>query len=373
MTQRRAETLLTINAGSTSLRLDLFGCAGGELRRLASEHYRDRAGVAVSALDEFLASAAQPDLVVHRVVHGGSRLHSACLIDERVEAQIRELAALAPLHNPAALHWLQACRDRLGGDLPQVAVFDTGFYAELPAVAAAYALPSRLSERHGIRRYGFHGIAHRAMWQRWQAMRPDLDRGGRVISLQLGGGCSVTAVERGVPRDTSMGFSPLEGLVMATRCGDLDPAVPLYLQRVAGMSLPEVERLLNEESGLQGLSGHSADMRTLLDSGRPAAQFAVDLYCYRIRKYLGAYLAVLGGVDGVLFGGGTGEHSPAVRSGILAGLEGLGLELDSAANDAAVASEALISPPRQRPQIWVLPVDEAAIMARDALAAITIG
>jgi acetate kinase len=313
-------------------------------------------------------AVAEIAVVAHRVVHGGQRFKEPCLLDAEAERAIAELAELAPLHNPAALRWIRACREVLGPEVPQAGVFDTAFFAGLPEVAATYALPGDLSRRHGIRRFGFHGLAHQSMGRRWRALRPDVEQGGRVISLQLGSGASVTAVDRGDPRDTSMGFSPLEGLVMATRSGDVDAGVLTFLQRVEGLSADALEEMLNRSSGLLGVSGFSSDMRELLASEAPAARLAVELYCYRARKYLGAYLAVLGGADAVLFGGGVGEHAASVRERILTGLEWCGIALDAEANRAATGQEARISAPESRTEVWVLPVDEATILAQEAAA-----
>jgi len=305
------------------------------------------------------------------VVHGGARLTTTRRIDAAVEAEIGRIAPLAPLHNPVALAWLSACREVLGADVPQIAVFDTAFYAHLPEVAASYALPHELSTRHEVRRYGFHGLAHQALWSRWRALRPDMVDGGRVISFQLGAGCSVTAIDRGRPLDTSMGFSPLEGLVMATRCGDLDPGLVTFLQRAENLSAADLERLLNENSGLRGVSGISGDMRALLAADNPRARLAVQLYCYRARKYLGAYLAVLGGADAILFGGGVGENAASVRAAILDGMDWTGIRIDSAANNATAGREGLISKTDSRTEVWVIPVDESRILAQEALNAMT--
>ncbi len=362
-------SILTINAGSSSLRLCLFEQTDGGLAKLAEARYQDADTKDTSLLADFIASVdvAEITLMVHRVVHGGAQLTAPCLIDAAVAAEIEQLAVLAPLHNPRALTWIRLARDLLGEQVPQVAVFDTAFYLSLPQVAATYALPREWCRRHAIRRYGFHGIAHRAMWDRWRQIRPKIKDGGRVISVQLGSGCSITAIDRGAPVDTSMGFSPLEGLVMATRCGDLDPAVLTYLQRHAGLSAEEIERVLNEQSGLLGVSGDSGDMRVLLDSGSTEAQLAVNLYCYRVRKYIGAYVAALGGVDAILFGGGVGENSPQVRAKILQSMEWLGLEVDVDGNKTSVGMEAAISAVKSRVEAWVIPVDEASVMAREAL------
>lgn len=360
--------ILVINAGSSSLRLALYQqTAQGPVQQIAA-HHDNMGDTGPALLTDFLA---QTDLsaigaVVHRVVHGGKRLTEPCLIDQTVEEEIERLVPLAPLHNPPALRWIRCARQVLGEQIPQVAVFDTAFYKSLPDVAVTYALPQELCRHHGIRRYGFHGIAHQAMYQRWRELGPAAGRHGRVLSLQLGSGCSITAIDHGEPVETSMGFSPLEGLVMATRSGDVDPAVIAYLQRQAGLTVEEIEQLLNQRSGLLGLSEESADMRHLLRSDKPAAQLAIDLYCYRIRKYIGAYLAVLGGADAILFGGGVGEHSADVRARILGRMEWLGMKLDRDRNHGAGTGETMISATDSHIEAWVIPVDEAAVMVRAA-------
>ena len=352
--------LLTINAGSSSVRLVLYAHDGVTFQRLDARH--EPGDAEPSASLRALRDWDQVDVVAHRVVHGGDTLVAPCALDARVEAEIERLAPLAPLHNPRALAWIRACRALHGAQLPQVAMFDTGFYAHLPEPARRYALPNRL----GVRRYGFHGLAHQAMWRSWCARHPQFTAGGRVISLQLGSGSSMTAISAGVPRDTSMGFSPLEGLVMATRGGDLDPGVLLHLLR-EGMTVDMLDTLLNKESGLYGLAGES-DMRKLLASTEPEARQALEFYCYRARKYLGAYLAVLGGADAILFGGGVGEHAAPVRAQILAGLEWAGIHLDTAANANTQAGARCISAAGSRVAVWVIRVDENLILAEEAAA-----
>jgi len=361
--------ILTINAGSSSLRLSLFAQTDNGLERLAEHRYDGIDASNQSLLVDFIASVdgAEIVLVVHRVVHGGARLTEPCLLNAVVENEIEQLIPLAPLHNSIALAWIRHVRQLLGERVSQVAVFDTAFYRNLPEVAATYALPRELCQQHDIRRYGFHGIAHQAMWQRWREIRPEIKGGGRVISVQLGSGCSITAIDSGIPVDTSMGFSPLEGLVMATRSGDLDPTVMAYLQREAGLSVDEIEQILNKQSGLLGISGDSGDMRVLLNSNTPEAELAVDIYCYRVRKYIGAYLAVLGGVDAILFGGGVGENSAQVREKILRGMEWLGVELDPLLNDASKGKEVCVSTENSQSEVWVVPVDEAQMMALNAM------
>jgi acetate kinase len=364
-------SILTVNTGSFSVRLNLFLLDDEQhLNIVGGEHYEPGAGEPEQLLRQFLRRPAPSvKIIAHRLVHGGSRLTASRLLDPEVEREIGRLIPLAPLHNPNALKWIEAARTVLGAGVPQVAVFDTAFYANLPEVARTYAIPRELSLKHELRRYGFHGLAHEAMVRRWQQLRPETADRGRTISLQLGAGCSVTAVDRGTPVDTSMGFSPLEGLMMATRSGDIDPGLVTFLQRREGLTPEQTDRLLNERSGLLGVSGVSADMRELLESGDPRARLAVDLYCYRARKYLGAYLAVLGGADAILFGGGVGENAPLVRAQILENMGWAGVALESAENLAAAGVERRISRADSPVEVWVIPVDEAAILAREALAA----
>jgi acetate kinase len=361
--------VLTVNAGSSSVRIAAFAPEGESLSRRAGEHFSGDRNDPAEILRAFLKDHGIEEVAVvaHRIVHGGAHLTAPCRIDAAVEAKIERLAPLAPLHNPRALEWIRACRALFGVETAQVAVFDTAFYATLPKVAATYALPRALAAKHGIKRYGFHGIAHQAMWRRWVELRPRARQGGCAISLQLGAGCSITAIRDGRAADTSMGFSPLEGLVMATRPGDVDPGALTFLARAEGLSLDRLERLLNEEAGLLGMSGTSGDMRTLLEADDEDARLAVDVYCYRARKYIGAYLAALGGAEAILFGGGVGEHAPLVRAKILAGLGWLGIVLDPDANRAAVGTEMCISHRSSKVELWVIPVDEAAILAQAAL------
>ena len=360
--------LLTVNAGSSSVRLEVFG-ADTRAAALATRHCEGTDLDPPALLRELLATqpTASHWAVAHRVVHGGARLPGRCEITREVEQEIAALATLAPLHNPPALRWIRACRETLGGDARQFAVFDTGYYRDLPAVAQTYALPGALRERHHLRRYGFHGLAHHAMVRRWTSGHPGLAAQARVISLQLGSGCSVTASRGGHAIDTSMGFSPLEGLVMATRAGDLDPGLLLYLLRDGGLDLATLDRMLSHEAGLKGLAGR-ADMRELLAADDADARLAVALYCYRARKYVGACLAALGGADALLFGGGVGEHAPAVRAAILADMAWAGIVLDAAANDAARGADALISRADSRVEVRVVAVDEARELADAARA-----
>jgi acetate kinase len=365
--------VLTVNTGSTSVKLAAFERqssaveAGPPPRRLAAQHLTGHPDPA-AALRGFLGQLPDsPVAAVHRVVHGGTRFTGPTLIDDSTRDAIAALSELAPLHNPVALRWIDAARETCGPSVRHVAAFDTAFFSTLPRVAAEYALPAELGVELGVRRYGFHGLAHQAMCERWKQLEPRLHGGGRLITFQLGGGCSITALDQGRPRDTSMGFSPLEGLVMETRSGDIDAAVVPYLERRLSMSGERVVEMLNQRSGLAGVAGSQDDPQALLASGTAQAEFAVELYCYRARKYLGAYLAVLGGCDGIAFGGGVGEHVPEVRARILSGLEWAGIEVDQAANREARGSESRISATHGRVSLWVVPVDEELLMVRAAL------
>jgi acetate kinase len=315
------------------------------------------------------------EAVGHRVVHGGEQYRTPVRIDDDVFAAIDRLVELAPLHNPGCVAGIKGARAMLGSDTPMVAVFDTGFHRSIPPQAATYAIDLDLARKHGIHRYGFHGIAHASLAGicAVAANRPLTSL--RLITLQLGNGCSATAIDRGRSVDTSMGFTPLEGLVMGTRSGDVDPAVVGHLVRREGLSVDEVERLLNERSGLLGLSGLSGDMRELLNAaeGKPdsRAALALDVYCYRVRKYIGAYLAVLGGADALVFGGGIGERSALIRARICDGMDWCGLRLDPLRNEAAgnlAPGDAMKISEEDAPlACYVAGVDEEVVIARATL------
>ncbi|HVW71423.1 MAG TPA: hypothetical protein VHB68_20750 [Steroidobacteraceae bacterium] len=360
--------VLTLNSGSTSIKLGVYDTAGGAPPvRLRSEHHSSDEIEPRALLEGFLRKlGAPPAAVVHRVVHGGSRFHGPVRLDDALIAELDELSELAPLHNPQAVQWINVARVACPPTVAQVAVFDTAYFSRLPRVAAEYALPPQLGTDQGVRRYGFHGLAHEAMWRRWSELYPDLPGGGRLITVQLGGGCSVTALDAGRPLDNSMGFSPLEGLVMATRSGDVDPSILPYLEKRLSRTSAQLIDLLNHQAGLAGVAGKSGNPAQLLADPDPRSQFAVELYCYRLRKYLGAYCAVLGGCDGIVFGGGVGEHSPQIRARALAGMSWAGIELDAAANDAAQGAEARIHSSRSKVRVHVIPVDEETVMVRAA-------
>ena len=359
--------VLTINSGSTSVKLALYGRTDrGDIARLRTLPSPGDGDPRAELTKTSQQIEVQPQAVAHRIVHGGDFFSEPVRIDAGVIGTIERLSALAPLHNPQALRWVRAALSVWPG-ASQVAVFDTAFFKPLPRVAAEYALPPRLGTEQGVRRYGFHGLAHQAMWEKWCSLCPNLDRGGRLISVQLGGGCSIAALNQGRPMDTSMGFSPLEGLVMGTRSGDVDAAIVPFLQQRLGVSAETVVTWLNEQCGLLGVSGSEANPSALLDSAAPTAQFALDLYCYRLRKYIGAYLAILGGCDGLVFGGGVGEHVPEIRARVLQGQEWAGILLDPARNAAARGGSACISPSTATVRVHVIAVDEESILARAAV------
>jgi len=356
--------ILVLNAGSTSVKLDLVDLAN-EMAGVLYSQTCSTAEETQTVLEELLCGELKPDLIAHRIVHGGTKYSGACVIDGKVEEDIESLAALAPLHNREALRWIRRCREKYPF-LVQVASFDTAFFSQMPAVARDYAIPPDVALRAGIRRYGFHGLAHQSLWQQWSAERPDLIKGGKMISVHLGGGCSVAAISGGKPLDNSMGFTPLEGLMMATRCGDLDAAVVLHLIRNLGWSADQVEQFLNQECGLLGYSGTSKHVGELLQDLSPRNQQALDLYAYRIRQYIGAYLAVLDGADGIVFGGGVGEHNPAVRLAVLEKMVSLGIEIDVSENEKQLNGAGKISSAQSRVDLRVFPVEERRVIAMEA-------
>ncbi|MGH9863510.1 MAG: acetate/propionate family kinase [Candidatus Acidiferrales bacterium] len=313
-----------------------------------------------------LAKPEEIEAVGHRVVHGGD-FRTSQLIGPEVLKKIEDAVELAPLHNPHNLKGYYVCA-KLFTDRPQVAVFDTAFHQTMPARAYLYALPFDYFRRHRIRRYGFHGTSHRYVAYRFRQLTDGVEEETNLITCHLGNGCSITAIQHGRSVDTSMGFTPLEGLVMGTRPGDLDPAIPLHLMAKLEMTVAEVSSLLNRQSGLYGISGETNDMRTLLDSARKGherARIAVEVFCYRIRKYIGAYTAVLGEVHGLVFTGGIGENAARIRELACENLEGLGYVVDREKNGKAVGVEGEISAASSRTRIFVIPTNEELLIARD--------
>ena len=343
----------------------LAGAAGEAAALVLDRLTGGHAGVGIAVRD--IAATA------HRVVHGGETFTAPVAVTAAVLDALRALTPLAPLHNPVAIAVIEAVGERLP-DLPAVAVFDTAFFADLPPAARSYAVPEEWARHHGIRRYGFHGLAHEYMARRLRETGDNGTAGGqrapsRAISLHLGHGCSAAALRDGRPVETSMGFTPLEGLVMGTRAGDLDPGIVFWLAR-SGWSIDAIDDALNARSGLLGLSGVSSDSRELLAlaaEGHEGAALSLQVFYHRLHKYLGAYTAILGGLDALVFGGGIGEHSAEVRAGVAAGLGWLGLELDQAANEAAVGRDGRISSAGSSIDVQVVRVDEESMIAEAAL------
>lgn len=367
--------VFVLNTGSSSVKYRVVDAVSGEV---TASGLIDRIGEPGSETPDHRAAIARIldrlagvpiDAVGHRIVHGGELFSAATVIDEKVERGIEALAPLAPLHNPAGLLGIRAARAALP-ELPQVAVFDTAFHATMPTAARSYAIDAELAAAHGIRRYGFHGTSYRIVSERTAAF---LDRPLaqlKMVILHLGNGASAAAVSGGRSIDTSMGMTPLEGLVMGTRSGDIDPAILLYLQRNAGLDVDEVDDLLNRRSGLVGLAGRS-DMREVTEAaeaGDAGAQLALDVYLHRLRHYIGAYAAALGGIDALVFTAGVGENSSVVRAAAVEGLGFLGIEVDAAANRLRSSEPRRISPESARVHVLVIPTDEELQIARETAA-----
>ena len=393
--------ILVFNCGSSSLKYELIsldgrpvgrdatrlvkgnianiGRAGGiktsfsaGARAPAPDGVKDHASAVRWLIDWLRGSewlnGALPDAIGHRVVHGGPRLFDPVLIDDGVVREIAAVSELAPLHNHAALEAIKAARLVFGDAVPMVAVFDTGFHHNMPEHAFRYAIPPAIADEHGIRRYGFHGVAHRYMAGRCAELMGRPLRDLRLITLQLGSGCSAAAVRGGKSVDTSMGFTPLEGLVMGTRSGDIDAAVVSHLCDRGAMGVDEVDDWLNHRSGLLGVSDVSADVRELLAlerQGHRGAALALGLFCYRLRKYIGAYMAALDGADAVTFGGGIGENCPEVRARACGEMDWCGLRMDESQNQQVVGVEGEVSAAGSQVRVFVIPVDEEIVIARD--------
>ena len=389
--------ILVLNCGSSSVKYSLLDMAdetvlaAGLVERIGEagpRHIQRRrlaqGGMATAtqdlaapdhavALERVFASLAATGVAIaaigHRVVHGGEYFRQPARIDAASLADIRRTVPLAPLHNPINLAGILAGMARFP-DLPQVAVFDTAFHQGMPEMAWRYALPAAWHDRYGVRRYGFHGTSCAHVGRAAAAWLGRPAEACNLIVLHLGNGASATAIRAGVGVDTSMGLTPLEGLVMGTRCGDMDPAIPAYMERVVGLTPEQVDTALNKHSGLKALCG-DYDMRAILDrvdAGDASARTALDIYCYRIRKYIGAYTAVLGRVDALVFTGGIGEHAAPVRERICAELNGLGIILDPAANAAMVGRQGAIHRADSPVAVLVIPTDEELEIARQTVA-----
>lgn len=365
-------TILACNGGSSTLKLARFTPApdghgwSRATRTLEGDSNALRQGLAL----ELTANPA-PAAVLHRIVHAGRVQEHAERIDAAVIGRIRHWLPLAPRHNTLALALIEHLADSLPG-VPQFAIYDAGLYADLPSPAAGYALPADLSTRWPVRRYGFHGLAHRNQWRQvraWAATAtpPTLNAPRRLISLHLGSGCSVSAWLDGRVVDTSMGFTPLDGVIMARRSGALDPGIALHLQTQEGWSVDELAELLQARSGLAALAGHDGDLRAIVadadaqGEGSAAAR-AIEHYCYQLRKTIGSYIAVLGGVDAISFGGGVGENQPRIRAGALQGLAGLGIALDDVRNQSVQSGP--LQGTDSATAIYLIPVNEMDEMLR---------
>ena len=322
-----------------------------------------------------IQSQADIHAVGHRVVHGGEMFSESVIITNEVLKGIEDCIDLAPLHNPNNVKGIVAAQQILGLRIPQVAVFDTAFHHTLPEHAYLYAVPYHLYRRHHIRRYGFHGTSHRYVAYRYRVLRNLTREQTHVITLHLGNGCSAAAIRGGYPVDTSMGMTPLEGLVMGTRSGDIDPAIVNLIAAKEGLSPHEVEMLLNTQSGLLGISGLTNDMRVLEQELKEhedrRVRLAIEIFCYRARKYIGAFLACMEGADAVVFTGGIGENSPDIRGRICSGLEWVGLKLDESKNGQAVGKEMQISTDDSKLSAFAIPTDEELLIARDTFRCIT--
>jgi acetate kinase len=378
--------VLVLNSGSSSIKYELRDSqtgtvlVGGHISRIGEEDgVRDHGRALESILQALVASGGGPlkdlsevDAVGHRVVHGGSFFSGSALLTSEVIHKIEECAPLAPLHNPPALLGIREAL-RVLPATPQVAVFDTAFHTTIPPRAHVYALPYHYYERHGVRRYGFHGISLQSVIRTADTLLGGRLPGLKAVVAHLGNGASITAVDRGRSVDTSMGLTPLEGLVMGTRPGDVDPGVLLYLLRELGLTAADVDRVMNKESGLLGVSGASNDMRDILEtaaSGEERSKLALEIYCYRLRKYVGAYAAAMGGLDVLVFTAGVGENSPDIRAKVCEGLGFLGIALDEEANTKARGVNAEIAATGSRVRVLVITTDEERVIADETVAVV---
>jgi acetate kinase len=389
--------VLVINAGSSSLKYQLIDMANESAlavglcerigvnngiitqKRFDGKKLEEQTDLPTHklALAEVVKALTDPEFGVikdmteinavgHRVVHGGEQFTTSALIDTSVEQAIKDCFELAPLHNPPNMMGITACAEIMPGT-PMVAVFDTAFHMTLPAYAYMYALPYDLYEKHGIRKYGFHGTSHMYVARRATAMLGKSEKDVKIITCHLGNGSSITAVKGGKSIETSMGFTPLEGVAMGTRCGSIDPAVVPFIMEKEGLSTREVDNLMNKKSGVLGISGISNDFRDLdeaASNGNQRAELALEVFAYKIKKFIGEYSAVLNGADAVVFTAGIGENSATIRQRILSGLEGLGIKIDDEKNKIR-GQEIDISTPDSKVRVLVIPTNEELAIARD--------
>ena len=363
-------SVLVLNSGSSSVKFAVVDAdsggtvADGIVERIGEGEVPDHAAALLLAFEQ-LSDIGELVAVGHRVVHGGPALYRPTLVDDALLGQLSELSPLAPLHNPPAVLGIEVARRLLPG-LPHVAVFDTAFFHDLPPAASTYAIDRDIAAQWHIRRYGFHGTSHQYVSEQAAAFLDVPLANLRQIVLHLGNGASASAIVGGRPVDTSMGLTPMEGLVMGTRSGDIDPGVITYLWRTAGMSVEEIETMLNRHAGMLGLGGE-IDFRVVhqrIESGDEAAQLAYDVYIHRLRKYIGAYLALLGGADVITFTAGVGENDAAVRRDALSGMSALGIELDEHLNASPAKAARRISADNSPTTVLVIPTNEELAIAR---------
>jgi acetate kinase len=390
--------ILVINCGSSSIKYQLINtenkeclCKGlverlGAVTSIIKQEFKDEKPLKKSMVienhaaalkkimellleadNDYLQSLDEIEAVGHRVVHGGETFKDSVLIDEEVEEAIQQAFDIAPLHNPPNLEGIRAAKKHLP-NVPHVAVFDTAFHHSIPQHAYLYGIPNRLYRRYKIRKYGFHGTSHYYVSRQYHKISGLAKEGSKVITCHLGNGASITAIKDGESIDTSMGFTPLEGLVMGTRSGDIDPSILFYLIEKEELSLANVHALLNKHSGLLGLSGYAADMRDLLDeaeSGDRRCNEAIDVFCYRVKKYIGSYIASLNGVDAIIFTGGIGENAAPIRSKILEDMEYAGISIDKTFNQN-LEGKTKISTEDSNTEVHVIPTNEELVIAIDA-------
>ena len=392
--------ILVINSGSSSLKFTLFemenenrlahGMAerigqpgssfhftanGGGSHTLEVENLNYRTSLALVIkylLDPkfgVIKDIAEISAVGHRIVHGGEHVSAPIILDSKTKSIIKECFELAPLHNPPNLQGIVAAEDIMPG-VPQIGVFDTAFFQSIPQHAFLYAIPYEMYKRDAVRRYGFHGTSHKYVSIKASGFLDEPKEFQKIITCHLGNGCSISAIKGGNPLDTSMGMTPLEGLVMGTRCGDIDPAIVVYLMNQEHLSSEEIYEILNKKSGLLGISGLTSDFRDILneaDKGNKRALLALRIFSYRLKKYIGSYYTVLGGLDALVFTAGIGEHSAHLREDVCNKLECIGISIDSEANRN---NECVISDSKSKVKVLVIPTNEELMIARDALAVV---
>ena len=393
--------ILVINAGSSSLKYQLIDMTtenvlakglcekigiGGKITHKTHDGYKDEHEVAfpthAEAFEEVVKLLTTGDHAVivdasaigaigHRVVQGGTKFSASALVSEEMIATAEELTDLAPLHNPACIAGIRACQKVFPSNIPQVAVFDTAFHQTMPKKAYTYPVPYEYSEKYSIRKYGFHGTSHRYVSGRLAELLGKAPEDLKIITCHLGNGSSIAAVDGGKSVDTTMGLTPLDGVIMGTRCGSIDPSVATFIAEKEGMTYAQLNDMMNKKSGVLGVSGVSSDNRDVsaaAEAGNERAQLALDIQVYEIKKYVGAFAAAMGGVDAVLFTGGIGENDKNVRMGVCSGMEYMGIKICAELNDKFSGQEHEISTADSKVKVWIVPTNEELMIARDTLA-----